>query len=69
MKDEIICYCSNVTRRQILEAVKNGAETLRDIQEMTNACTVGDCQEKSPKKRCCSGDIIRILREAKGQGQ
>lgn len=69
MKDEIICYCSGVTRRQILEAIEKGAETLRDIQEMTNACTIGNCKEKSPKKRCCLGDIIRILNEVKRQGQ
>lgn len=67
MKDEIICYCLGITRRQILAAVENGAETLRDIQEMTGACTAGDCKEKNPKKRCCSGDIIGILNEAKRQ--
>ena len=50
MKDEIVCYCSNVTKGQIIEAVHNGAETLKDIQQMTGACTVGRCRELSPKK-------------------
>jgi bacterioferritin-associated ferredoxin len=63
MQDEIICYCSNVTERQITDAIKKGARTLHDIRKMTNACTLGKCRELSPKKRCCSGEIIRILNE------
>jgi NAD(P)H-nitrite reductase large subunit len=66
MQDEIICYCSKVTRQQILEAIKGGAKTLQDIQEKTNACTIGDCKELNPKKRCCSGDIVKILNEQAG---
>ncbi|MDR0198522.1 MAG: (2Fe-2S)-binding protein [Methanomassiliicoccaceae archaeon] len=65
MQDEIICYCSNVTRRQIVDAIGNGAKTLQDIRDMTGACTVGRCKELSPKKRCCSGDIVKILNENK----
>lgn len=61
--DEIICYCSNVTKAQIIDAIRNGAKTLQDIQEMTSACTVGKCKEMSPKKRCCSPEIIAILKE------
>lgn len=69
MEDKVVCYCSNVTKRQILEAVRNGAKTLSDIQKMTMACTAGDCAEKNPKKRCCSSDIIEILNEVKSGTQ
>ena len=61
MQDEIICYCSNVSRQRILEAMQNGAKTLQDVREMTSACTLGRCVELSPKKRCCSPDIVKIL--------
>ena len=61
MQDEIVCYCSNVTRQKILEAIKEGAKSLQDIRKMTNACTLGKCKELSPKKMCCSADIIEIL--------
>lgn len=69
MEDEVVCYCSNITKRQILEAVKHGAGTLQDVQRMTTACTAGNCQEKSPKKRCCSADIIKILNEVRCETQ
>jgi len=60
---QIICYCSNVTKNQIIEAIKNGAKTLSDIRKMTSACTVGNCKEMNPKKRCCSSDIMAILND------
>lgn len=69
MQDEIICYCSKVTKRQILEAIKNGAVTFKDIQKSTNACTVGNCKEMSPKKICCSRDILDILKKAESNFQ
>ena len=45
--DEIVCYCSNVTKGQIVEALENGAKNLKDIRRMTGACTVGRCKELS----------------------
>lgn len=47
---EIICYCSNVTKAEILTALENGARTLADIRRMTGACTKGDCKNLSPRK-------------------
>lgn len=61
MKDEIICYCSNVSEQKILEAIKNGSKTLQDIRDNTGACTLGRCKELSPKKKCCASDIVKIL--------
>lgn len=46
--NEIVCYCSNVTKGQIADAVSQGARTLKDIQNMTGACTVGRCKELNP---------------------
>ena len=63
MQEEIICYCSNVSKSEILKAIIDGAKTLQDIRNMTNACTLGKCKELSPKKKCCSSDIIKILNE------
>ena len=61
--NEMICWCSGVTRGRITEAIKNSAKTLDDIRRMTGACTLGKCREMSPKKRCCAPDIIAILKE------
>ena len=49
MNDEIICYCSHVTRQDILDAMDRGARTLADIRKMTGACSIGNCQEMNPK--------------------
>jgi len=65
MRDEIICYCSNVSKQTIIRAIHNGANSLQDIRDMTGACTLGRCKELSPKKRCCSGEINEILAQYK----
>ena len=65
MKDNtMICYCSNVTKDEILIAISNGATTMDDIRSKTNACTLGLCEEFNPEKRCCSPEIMTILKEA-----
>ena len=61
--EEIICHCSNVTKNQIIEALENGGKTLNDIREMTGACTLGECKERSPKKKCCSPVILEIIED------
>jgi len=63
MENEIICYCSNVSKGKILEAIANGAKSLQDIRNMTGACTLGKCKELSPTKKCCSTNIIKIINE------
>jgi NAD(P)H-nitrite reductase large subunit len=63
MSDEIICYCKNVNKKQIVNAIKEGAKNLKDIQKMTKACTGNKYKELNPKKKCCNEDIVDILRE------
>ncbi len=44
--DEIICSCLDITNGQIQEAVRSGATTLEQVQEITNVGTVcGACLE------------------------
>lgn len=62
-QDEIICYCRQTTRAEIEEAIRNGARTLADIQQATGACTLGNCKEMHPEKRCCAKEIRAILEE------
>ncbi len=63
VKDQNICYCKNVTKKDIIEAIKNGAETLSDIQKTTSAYTGSDCETLNPKGRSCNVDIFQILKE------
>ena len=63
MEDEIICYCSNVSKNEIVTAIHNGATTLDDVRKATKACTVARCAELSPRKKCCSPEIVKVLKE------
>lgn len=44
----MVCYCSQVTKGQIIDAIHDGAKTLADIKRMTGACTIGRCKELNP---------------------
>jgi bacterioferritin-associated ferredoxin len=59
--DEIVCWCSRVTKRTLLEAIQNGATDMAAIRAATKACTIGRCKELSPRRRCCSQDIQKLI--------
>jgi NAD(P)H-nitrite reductase large subunit len=61
---EIVCWCSRVTKGTILAAKRQGATNLGEIRTATSACTVGDCKRQSPRGRCCSREIIKLLEAA-----
>lgn len=60
---ETVCWCGNVNKQSILDAVQSGVRNMEDIRLMTGACTLGRCKELSPRGRCCSKEI-NILLEA-----
>ena len=62
--EDTVCYCSNVSGAAILAAVEAGAGTLADVRKATGACTLARCAELSPRKRCCSTEIVGILNAA-----
>lgn len=49
--DAVVCYCDNVTKEQVLDAIGNGSKTLAEIKESTGACTSAKCKELSPRRR------------------
>ena len=60
---DIICYCDNVTKGQIIAAMDAGAKTLKDIKQMTGACTSCRCTELNPSGKCCAQDIAKVMKE------
>ena len=62
--DKMICYCKQVSRKEIEKAIKLGAKTLFDIQKSTGACTGNQCKELNPSGKCCSGSINRLLKNS-----
>ncbi len=48
---ENVCWCSGVTKGEVLKQVALGARSLEDIKKATGACTIARCQEKNPRGR------------------
>lgn len=51
--DTPICYCSNLTRGEIINAMKNGCKTISEVQKYTNKNITGKCRFKNPLGKCC----------------
>ena len=48
--DKVICKCYKVTVKDIKKAIKNGAETVKDVRKETKADTAcRDCRKKLEK--------------------
>lgn len=60
---KMVCYCKQVTQKEIEKAIQQGARMLSDIQRMTGACTGNQCKELNPSGKCCSGDINLLLQK------
>jgi NAD(P)H-nitrite reductase large subunit len=58
---QIVCYCRQINKGTIVEAIKNGCSTLAQIQDETQACTGNQCAELNPSGNCCSGDLLELL--------
>ncbi len=44
--NEVVCYCLNITKGAIKDAIDAGSHTLEEVQEATGAGTVcGACQD------------------------
>lgn len=61
--DELVCYCSKVNKKAILDAHGQGASSLADIRTVTGACTLAQCAVKSPRHRCCAREIRTLIGE------
>ena len=60
---DLICYCTRVNKKSIVDAIDQGATTtLKQIKEMTTACTGDECTTLNPNKRCCSKEINQLIK-------
>ena len=60
-KSPTVCYCIDVDEETIINAIKNGADTLQKVRDTTSACTGSECKEKNPSGKCCSKDIKKLI--------
>lgn len=52
--NEVVCYCLNITKGRIKEAIDAGSHTLEEVQEATGAGTVCGA---------CLDDIKQLIEE------
>lgn len=60
--EELVCYCKEINKKTIVDAINNGFNTLSAIKKETAACTGGRCKELNPKGKCCSSDILELIK-------
>lgn len=63
MEDILVCRCEEITRREIEEAIENGASTFNEVKRFTRS-GMGLCQG-----RTCRTGIEKILVEKTNQQQ
>ena len=56
-----VCYCSNLTRGEIKDAVKNGCKSIDDVQNYTGKDVTGMCEERNPLGKCCRNVFLRTI--------
>lgn len=59
-----ICYCSDLTRGEIKNAVKNRCKTIREVQNFTSKNITGNCEERNPFGKCCKQVFLRTIKDA-----
>ncbi|NLH94725.1 MAG: NAD(P)H-nitrite reductase [Synergistaceae bacterium] len=58
---QIVCYCNNVNKEQIVRAIAKGAETVEAVTSLTGAGKGSECATKNPSGRCCCPDIQALI--------
>ena len=68
MKEDIICYCNNVSRATIQDAIENRhAKTVVDIKWATGACKCENCEDNNPSGVCCEAEVKKMLFDYHGE--
>lgn len=60
-KEEMLCYCIGVPKQTVIDAIKAGYTTLKEIKAETAACTGNECAIKNPSGKCCSREIKALI--------
>jgi bacterioferritin-associated ferredoxin len=59
-----ICYCSNLTNHDIINVIKNGCNSIKDVQDYTNKNITGKCRYKNPLGKCCRDVFLSVLNQS-----
>lgn len=58
---DVVCYCKNINKKIIVDAILMGNNSLQSIKEKTTACTGEDCKDLNPSRKCCSSEINELI--------
>ena len=56
-----VCYCSDLSRGEIKEAVKQGCKTIDEVQKYTNKNITGYCEQRNPLGKCCRNVFLKTI--------
>lgn len=64
-ENETVCFCRQITKGDYLHLIRQGTHDLDSLKRITGA-DGKQCADLSPKGRCCTPEIVRLLRHEKG---
>jgi len=56
-----LCYCKQVTEEDVIEAIKMGARSVEQVEEMTGIGNGGHCLVTNPSGRCCRPFYVKFI--------
>lgn len=52
-EETIVCYCSEISVKEIRNAVEHGCETIDEVHNFSDKHITGNCKVTSPDGKCC----------------
>lgn len=56
-----LCYCNQVTEEDVIEAIKRGARSVKEVEEMTGIGNGGYCIVTNPSGRYCRHYYVKFV--------
>ena len=56
-----VCYCSDLSRGEIRNAVKKGCKTIDAVQKYANKNITGLCEQRNPLGKCCRDVFLKTI--------
>ena len=58
-----ICYCSDLTRSEIKNAVRKGKLTTGAVRKFTHKTSTGHCDKMNPLGKCCKQILMKTIKD------
>ena len=62
-----LCYCKQVTEEDVVEAIRRGARSVEEVEEMTGIGNGGHCLVTNPSGRCCRQHYVKFIGKILGE--